>query len=49
MSDFQTAIAPATKTVEVNQTIVQNGRVVTLQKIESSDFDTRFYVSTSNV
>lgn len=48
VSDYQTAIAPAIKTIEVNQTIDQGGCILTLQKVEFSDIDTRFYLKAIN-
>lgn len=47
-SDYQTVVAPAIKTVEINQTIDQYGCVLSLEKVEFSDYDTRFYLTATN-
>ncbi|MEG1433219.1 hypothetical protein [Eubacterium sp.] len=47
-SDYQTVVAPAQKTIEVNQTIDQSGCILTLKKIEFADSETRCYLSATN-
>ena len=46
--DYIEAVAPANKTVEVNQTVNQKGYSVTVQKIEYADTETRVYMQVNN-
>ena len=45
---YQDALAPALKTVEVNQTQTQLGYSVTIQKIEYAEKETRAYIKVDN-
>ena len=46
--NYQDALAPALKTVEVNQTQTQSGYSVTLQKVEYAEIETRVYLKVDN-
>jgi len=46
--DYVTAVAPAIKTVEVNQEIEQHGYIMKLQKIEFAEIETRVYIEITN-
>ena len=46
--DYMQAVAPATATIEVNQSQDQNGVVITIQKVEFSKIETRVYVTVKN-
>lgn len=46
--DYITAVSPTIKTIEVNEEINQSGYIVTLQKIEWAENQTRVYVKVNN-
>jgi hypothetical protein len=48
ITDYITAVSPSLKTVEVNETIDQEGYVMTLQKVEFSEIETRVYLEITN-
>lgn len=47
-TDYATAVAPALKTIKVNKIVNQHGYVMTLQKVEFAEEETRFYLSIEN-
>jgi len=46
--DYITAVSPAKKTVEVNNTIEQHGLKITLEKAELAEKETRLYIKAKN-
>ncbi|WP_411345801.1 hypothetical protein ACE3MZ_07350 [Paenibacillus sp. WLX1005] len=46
--DYATAVAPALKTIDVNETKNQSGYKITVQKIELAESETRAYISIEN-
>ena len=48
ISDYQTIVSPALKTLEVNQSQDHSGVTVTLEKIEFAAEETRFYIKIDN-
>lgn len=48
ISDYITVVSPTLKTVDINKTIEQNGYVMTVNKVEFADEETRFYMTIEN-
>lgn len=48
ISTYMDVIAPATTTIDVNQTLQQHDIAMTISKVELSDLETRVYVSIDN-
>ena len=46
--DYMTAVAPTIKTIEVNEEINQNGFIVSIEKIEIAENETRVYAKVDN-
>lgn len=46
--DYMTAVAPTIKTIEVNEEINQNGFIVSVEKIEIAENETRVYAKVDN-
>ena len=47
-SDYATAFAPAIKVIEVNQEINQHGYIMTLERVEIAETETRAYLKIKN-